>query len=246
MWRAFSPTELRLQKRHGGMLCEKRGKRGTSLTLRVGKSGSGAKAREPPGWTRWGNRQSSDPWFNCMRRTGGTIRNSARQATIIAGANACSLLRRRGLTLIELTMVLLIMGILTAVAAPRLTSQLNQHSVGSVLSLIQTDLKAAQQEALTTSSSVTVSIDRLRNLYQVTADRGGTDTILKTVLIGDDPWNSEITSLLQGSERRSVDRIALTINGAGVFAESVVINLASGSATARATVDAATGRILVE
>jgi hypothetical protein len=40
--------------------------------------------------------------------------------------------------------------------------------------------------------------------------------------------------------------MTLTINGAGVFAENLVINLASGSATGRATVDAATGRILVE
>ena len=175
-----------------------------------------------------------------------TIRNSAGRAIVIAGANATSLLRRRGLTLIELTMVLLIMGILTAVAAPRLTSQLNQHSVGSVRTLILTDLKAAQQEALTTSSSVTVSIDRLRNQYSVTANRGGTATILKTVRIGDDPWNSAMTSLLQGSTKKSVDTMTLTINGAGVFAENVVINLASGSATARATVDAATGRILVE
>jgi hypothetical protein len=118
--------------------------------------------------------------------------------------------------------------------------------VGSVRTLIQTDLKAAQQEALTTSSSVTVSIDRLRNLYQVTADRGGTATILKTVRISNDPWNSEITSLLEGTAKTSVDTMTLTINGAGVFAENVVINLASGSATARATVDAATGRILVE
>ena len=181
-----------------------------------------------------------------MRRNCGTIQNSARQATIIAGANASSLLRRSGLTLIELTMVLLIMGILTAVAAPRLTSQLNQHSVGSVRSLIQTDLKAAQQEALTTSSSVTVSIDRLRNLYRITANRGGTATVLKTVKIGDNPWNSTITTLLQGSTKKSVDTMTLTINGAGIFGENVVINLASGSATARATVDAATGRILVE
>ncbi len=184
--------------------------------------------------------------FYSMRNNLRTIRNSARRATIIADVIGRSLLRRSGLTLIELTMVLLIMGILTAVAAPRLTSQLNQHSVGSVRSLIQTDLKAAQQEALTTSSSVTVSIDRLRSLYQVTADRGGTATILKTVRINDDPWNSEITSLLQGTAKTSVDTMALTINGAGVFAENVVINLASGSATARATVDAATGRILVE
>jgi prepilin-type N-terminal cleavage/methylation domain-containing protein len=175
-----------------------------------------------------------------------TIQNSARQAPIIARADASSLLRRRGLTLIELTMVLLIMGILTAVAAPRLTSQLNRHSVGSVRSLIQTDLKAAQQEALTTSSPVTVSIDRLRNLYRITANRGGTATVLKTVKIGDNPWNSTITTLLQGSTKKSVDTMTLTINGAGIFGENVVINLASGSATARATVDAATGRILVE
>jgi hypothetical protein len=112
--------------------------------------------------------------------------------------------------------------------------------------LIQTDLKAAQQEALTTSSSVTVSIDRLRNLYRITANRGGTATVLKTVKIGDNPWNSTITTLLQGSTKKSVDTMTVTINGAGIFGENVVINLASGSATARATVDAATGRILVE
>ena len=184
--------------------------------------------------------------FYSMRNNLRTIRNSARRATKIAGANASSLLRRSGLTLIELTMVLLIMGILTAVAAPRLTSQLNQHSVGAVRSLIQADLKAAQQEALTTSSSVTVSIDRLQNVYQITANRGGTATVLKTIRINNDPWNSTITSLLKGSAKTSVDTMALTVNGAGIFAENVVINLASGSATARATVDAATGRILVE
>ena len=164
----------------------------------------------------------------------------------MARASARSSLDRNGLTLIELTMVLLIMGILTAVAAPRLTSQLNQHSVGSIRSLIETDLKAAQQEALTTSSSVTFSIDRLRNLYSITARRGGTATVLKTIRIGADPWNSQITSLLRGSTKQSVDTMTLTINGAGVFAENLVINLASGSATGRTTVYAATGRILVE
>ncbi len=52
-------------------------------------------------------------------------------------------------------MVLLVMGILTAVAAPRLVSKLNVHSVGSATTLVQTDLQAAQQEAIATSSSVT-------------------------------------------------------------------------------------------
>ena len=181
-----------------------------------------------------------------MQSPCGTILNSTPRATWFARARAISSPCRSGLTLIELTMVLLIMGILTAVAAPRLTSQLNRHSVGSIRSLIETDLKAAQQEALTTSSSVTFSIDRLRNLYTITARRSGTATVLKTIRIGADPWNSQITSLLQGSTRKPVDTMALTINGAGVFAENLVINLASGSSTARTTVDAATGRILVE
>ncbi len=181
-----------------------------------------------------------------MLLTRGIILNPATPAITPARAKANSFLYRNGLTLIELTMVLLIMGILAAVAAPRLTSQLNKHSVGSVRTLIETDLKAAQQEALTTSSSVTFSIDRLRNVYTITARRGGTATVLKTIRIDADPWNSQITSLLKGSTRTSVDTMTLTINGAGVFAENLVINLASGSATGRTTVDAATGRILVE
>ena len=192
------------------------------------------------------DKQTFDLWFSSMLSHCGTILNSALRPTTMARASARSSLDRNGLTLIELTMVLLIMGILTAVAAPRLTSQLNQHSVGSIRSLIETDLRAAQQEALTTSSSVTFSIDRLRNLYSITARRGGTATVLKTIRIGADPWNSQITSLLRGSTKQSVDTMTLTINGAGVFAENLVINLASGSATGRTTVDAATGRILVE
>lgn len=187
-----------------------------------------------------------DPWLTSMLLTRGIILNPATPAITPARAKANSFLYRNGLTLIELTMVLLIMGILAAVAAPRLTSQLNKHSVGSVRTLIETDLKAAQQEALTTSSSVTFSIDRLRNVYTITARRGGTATVLKTIRIDADPWNSQITSLLKGSTRTSVDTMTLTINGAGVFAENLVINLASGSATGRTTVDAATGRILVE
>lgn len=185
-------------------------------------------------------------WFFSMQCTFGTIRDSEWRATIIAVASRRLLLRRSGLSLIELTMVLLVMGILSAVAAPRLTSQLNQHSVGSVRSLLQTDLKAAQQEALSTSASVTVSIDKLQNSYSITANRNGAAKVLKTVQIDDDPWNSVVTSILKGSARTSVNTISLTINGAGVFAENVEINLASGTATARATVDAATGRILVE
>lgn len=181
-----------------------------------------------------------------MHRNGGIIPNSASRATITAGAASSSSLRRSGVTLIELTMVLLIMGILTAVAAPRLTSQLNQHSVKSARSLILTDLKAAQQEAVTTSSSVTVSIDKLQNSYSITAQRSGSAKLLKTVRIDNAPWNSVITSILKGSPKTSVNAISLTINGAGVFAENVEINLASGTATARANVDAATGRILVE
>lgn len=164
----------------------------------------------------------------------------------VADANQDTFARRRGLSLIELTMVLLVIGILTAIAAPRLTSQLNQHSVRSVRSLLQTDLKAAQQEALSTSASVTFSIDKLQNSYSITANRNGAAKVLKTVQIDDDPWNSAITSLLKGSARTSVNTLSLTINGAGVFAENVEINLASGSASARATVDATTGRILVE
>ena len=188
----------------------------------------------------------SDLWLTSMLLTSGTILNPATPAITRARAKAISSPCRSGLTLIELTMVLLIMGILTAVAAPRLTTQLNQHSVESIRSLIETDLKAAQQEALTTSSMVTFSIDRPRNLYSITAKRGGTATVLKTIRIDADPWNSQITSLLKGSTKTSVDTMALTINGAGVFAENLVINLASGSATGRTTVDAATGRILVE
>ncbi len=153
---------------------------------------------------------------------------------------------RAAFSLIELVMALMVMGILTAIAAPRLSSQLDVHSVGSVKTLLQTDLLSAQQEALATSSLVTFSIDKTSHIYTLSAVRNGTSTIIRKVALKGSPWNCQVTSLLKGSAKTSVSSSALSINGAGVFGEDLVINLACGTSSAMVTVASASGRVLAE
>ena len=143
-------------------------------------------------------------------------------------------------------MVLLVMGILTAVAAPRLASQLNVHSVGSVRTLIETDLQAAQQEAIATSSPVTFTISKSTHHYSVTVVRNGTETSIRTVTLDGSPWNCRITSLLRGSSRAAVDSASVVVNGAGVFADDLEITISSGTSAGSVAIQSATGRILVE
>lgn len=151
-----------------------------------------------------------------------------------------------GFSLVELVMVLLVMGILTAIAVPRFSSQLSIHSLGAVKTLIETELKAAQQEALATSTAVVFTISKVTHSYSVTASRDGTVTVIRSVELTGSPWHCSVGSLLEGDSKRSVDTIALTINGAGTFERDLVISLASGTATGCITVESATGQIRAE
>lgn len=70
---------------------------------------------------------------------------------------------RCGLTLIELVMVVLIIGILTALSAPRISASLDTRSVDAATSLLQAELKGAQQLAMTRSSTVTIDFTQVNH-----------------------------------------------------------------------------------
>ena len=154
--------------------------------------------------------------------------------------------RKRAFTLIELVMVVLVISILTSVAVTRISTQLQGHSVDSAAVLFQTDLKAAQQEAIATSSSVTVTVNQLPHTYTIAATRNGAATIVRSVNLSSAPWNCSIVSLLSGAARTPVSTVALSINGAGMFGGDLEISLISGSASGIVKVEANSGRVLIE
>lgn len=74
----------------------------------------------------------------------------------------------RGFTLIEITFILVIVGILSAIAAPSFLSMFNKNKVNYALDQVRGTLQEAQREAMRKSKSCTVTLDTTNS--KVTAD----------------------------------------------------------------------------
>ena len=75
--------------------------------------------------------------------------------------------RRSGFTFIELTVTLLVIGILTAVAAPSYIASLASYRATSAARRIVSDLRYARAMAQTNSQSRTVDFDPLKEEYEL-------------------------------------------------------------------------------
>ena len=89
--------------------------------------------------------------------------------------------RRRGLTLIEMVMVVVIIGIMAKVALPRFNIDRYRADGAGRLALIL--LQEAQRNAITRQSNVIVSFDSLYNRFRVVQDYNNNDTINTTDLV---------------------------------------------------------------
>jgi prepilin-type N-terminal cleavage/methylation domain-containing protein len=92
----------------------------------------------------------------------------------MAGSVA-STCRRRGFSLIELMFVLVIMGVVAAVALPRLT--LNASRVDAMAQQVRSVLQTAQRTALTRQFDVIVSFDTAAGTIRIVEDSNNTRTI---------------------------------------------------------------------
>lgn len=143
-------------------------------------------------------------------------------------------------------MVVLVIGILTAIAAPKISTSLDTRSVDAAVSLLQAELKGAQQLALTRSSTVMIEFTRLTHTWKVSMLRDGRKEVVRSVTLAGSPWNCQLSSLLSGKNQDAAQTTSLTVNGAGVWNSTLRISLLAGRAESRVVVDAATGVISVE
>jgi prepilin-type N-terminal cleavage/methylation domain-containing protein len=86
--------------------------------------------------------------------------------------------RRRGITLIEMVMVVVIVGIMAKIALPRISIDRYRADGAGRLALIL--LQEAQRNAITRQSNVIVSFDSLLNRFRVVQDYNNNDTINTT------------------------------------------------------------------
>lgn len=148
---------------------------------------------------------------------------------------------RRGFTLVDLTITVLIMGVVAATASPKFAALLTSYTAEAAARRVAADLNYAASAAAQTSQSVTVTFDVSGDSYSV----AGVDS-------PDHPGSAWAVSLTTGGtnvDLVSVDFAAsqtVTFNAYGRPNNPGSIILSAGSDSATIVVDAATGRATLQ
>jgi type IV fimbrial biogenesis protein FimT len=151
---------------------------------------------------------------------------------------ALFLRRRRGFSLLELTIVILIIGILAAVVTPNWASLLSKYRADAAAQRIVTDLSRLQSLAYSTSTTQTLTFNVAQSTYQITGLRG-LDRVNSTysVDLAAEPYRSTLVSATFGGAAQ----ISFDGYGQPTVAGGTVI-VSSGGQQRTISVDATTGK----
>ena len=148
--------------------------------------------------------------------------------------------RRAGFNLADVTITVLIVGILAAVAVPKFVETLKRSQADAAATRIKADLAMARQRALVTSASLTVQFSPSTNDYVIP---GLPDLNHSSENYAADvsayPYNAELVSAVLGIDSDvQFDRYGQPDSGG-------TITVQSGEYTQTVTVDSETGRATI-
>lgn len=138
----------------------------------------------------------------------------------------------RGFSLVELTLVLAMVGVLAALAAPRFANATSSRSVEAAAARLTADLRYAQASARATSADCTVAFDRDAG-YSIVVP-GKPTTIID---LAAEPYGVTLVAKLVG------DSTTLIYNGFGSLNSEATLTISRGGHSATLIVDAQTGEV---
>lgn len=143
---------------------------------------------------------------------------------------------RRGFTLVELAVVLLIIGAIAGLALPAYGSATARYRLQSAVHQLRADLDRSVAYARASGTPVTVQFDTINHVVTFvgmpTGTVGGPDLVLD---LDSGSMDAEISSATFGSGTE------YTISGYGIPSEGGTVTLRNGGTGATITVDATTG-----
>jgi type II secretory pathway pseudopilin PulG len=149
--------------------------------------------------------------------------------------------RRRGYTLLDVTIAVFIMGILAAVAAPRFVNSLHRLRVNAAAERIAVDLKYARRQAKIRNGQETVSFDLDAHRYALsTAADLNRKSQVYTVTLSDYPYQSSLVSVDFGGDP------AVTFNALGAPSDAGQVVVECGGFQKIVTVAADSGEVAIQ
>jgi type IV fimbrial biogenesis protein FimT len=145
-----------------------------------------------------------------------------------------------GFSLFEIVLVLAIVAIFTALAAPRYGRASGRYRVDLAARRIMADLRLAQSSAKAASSSRTVSFSTATDHYQL-SNVPALDGVSSDYMVdlSAPPYQADLTNVsFSGSQ--------VTFSGWGLPDQGGSVVLSAGAEQRTVTVDAATGKISVQ
>ena len=145
---------------------------------------------------------------------------------------------RRGFTLVELVVVVMLIGIFGAIAVPRFASANARYRADAAGAMIADALRGASFAARSRSDAVRCIFDAGRDEISTRVIR--TNEVLGDIVVSGPPYGADITAVA------SVDGTpTLDIDGLGEFTQSFDIRLVVDGEGRDVMLDAATGEIAV-
>ena len=147
---------------------------------------------------------------------------------------AASHTHNRAFSLIELVIVIVIIGIIAAIAVPRYASSLDNYRASLAARKVAADVAMAQAVARAASRSVTVTFDPALDHYTI---EGGQS---QRVNLSDAPFSSSVQADFGAGGS------ALVFDGYGRNNNPGILRLRSGQAQRTVTVDPVTGACTIQ